>query len=43
MVCKYVYDLAMLSNQRLSADELSEFMKRSSELLKLAVFSQRAE
>ena len=43
LVCKYVYDLAMLSNQRLSADELSEFMKRSSELLKLAVFSQRAE
>ena len=43
LVCKYVYDLAMLSNQRLSADELSEFMKRSSELLKLAVFSQKAE
>ena len=43
LVCKYVYDLAMLSNQRLSADELSEFMKRSSELLKLAIFSQKTE
>ena len=43
LVCKYIYDLAMLSNQQLSADELSEFMKRSSEILKLAVFPTKAE
>lgn len=43
LVCKYIYDLAMLSNQQLSAQELAEFMKRSSEILKLAVFPSKAE
>lgn len=32
-VCKYIYDLALISQRQLSSDELSEFIKESVELL----------
>jgi molecular chaperone HtpG len=33
LVCRYIYDLAMLSHKPLSAEEMSAFLKRSNEIL----------
>lgn len=35
VICKQLYDLAMLSHKRLSAEEMTEFVKRSNEIMML--------
>lgn len=37
IVCKYIYQMALLSHRKLSSDELSEFMKTSSNLLNMII------
>ena len=36
-VCKYIYDLALISHRQLSSEELSEFISRSTKLLELTI------
>lgn len=35
IVCKYIYNLAKLNNKKLTAEEISEFTKRSTDVLQL--------
>ncbi|MDO4730841.1 MAG: molecular chaperone HtpG [Clostridia bacterium] len=35
IVCKYIYNLAKLNNKKLTAEEISEFTKRSTDILQL--------
>lgn len=37
LICKHIYDLALIANRQLTAEELSEFVKRSAKLLDMAV------
>lgn len=37
LICRHIYDLALIANRQLTAEELSEFVKRSAKLLDMAV------
>jgi molecular chaperone HtpG len=35
MICKQLYDLALISHKQLSADEMTNFIKRSNDIMLL--------